>query len=137
MAQNEFNERVIREFRGNGGKVGAPFANAPMILVTHTGAKSGKSYTTPLVYSRDGGERIIVIASKAGAPNNPAWYHNLLANPVATLEIGVQKFQAKARVATGAERDRLFNQQAEQMPIFNEYRGKTTRQIPVIIFEPA
>jgi deazaflavin-dependent oxidoreductase (nitroreductase family) len=134
MAINEFNERVIKEFRSNDGKVGTPFANAPMILLTHTGAKSGKSYTTPLVYSRDG-DRIIVIASKAGAPNNPSWYHNLVAHPTVTLEIGTERFQAKARVATGDERERLFNQQAAQMAVFNEYRQKTTRQIPVIVFE--
>jgi deazaflavin-dependent oxidoreductase (nitroreductase family) len=134
MAVNEFNERVIKEFRSNGGKVGAPFENAPMILLTHTGAKTGKSYTTPLVYSRDG-DRIVVIASKAGAPNNPSWYHNLVAHPTATLEIGTESFKAKARVATGDERERLFNQQAAQMAVFNEYRAKTTRKIPVIVFE--
>jgi deazaflavin-dependent oxidoreductase (nitroreductase family) len=134
MALNEFNERVIKEFRSNGGKVGAPFENAPMILLTHTGAKTGKSYTTPLVYSRDG-DRIVVIASKAGAPNNPSWYHNLVAHPTATLEIGTESFKAKARVATGDERERLFNQQAAQMAVFNEYRAKTTRKIPVIVFE--
>ena len=134
MAVNEFNERVIKEFRSNGGKVGKPFENAPMILLTHTGAKTGKSYTTPLVYSRDG-DRIVVIASKAGAPNNPSWYHNLVAHPTATLEIGTESFKAKARVATGDERERLFNQQAAQMAVFNEYRAKTTRKIPVIVFE--
>jgi deazaflavin-dependent oxidoreductase (nitroreductase family) len=134
MAANEFNERVIKEFRSNGGKVGTPFNNAPMILLTHTGAKTGKSYTTPLVYSRDG-DRIVVIASKAGAPNNPSWYHNLVAHPTATLEIGTESFKAKARVATGDERERLFNQQAAQMAVFNEYRAKTTRKIPVIVFE--
>ena len=134
MAVNEFNERVIKEFRSNGGKVGKPFENAPMILLTHTGAKTGKSYTTPLVYSRDG-DRIVVIASKAGAPNNPSWYHNLVAHPTVTLEIGTESFKAKARVATGDERERLFNQQAAQMAVFNEYRAKTTRKIPVIVFE--
>lgn len=95
MAVNELNERVIKEFRGNGGKVGTPFANMPMILVTHTGAKTGKSYTTPLVYTRDG-DRVVVIASKRGAPNNPAWYHNLVAHPTVTLEIGTESFKAKA-----------------------------------------
>jgi deazaflavin-dependent oxidoreductase (nitroreductase family) len=134
MAINEFNERVIKEFRSNGGKVGAPFQNAPMILVTHTGAKTGKSYTTPLVYTRDG-DRVVVIASKRGAPNNPAWYHNLVAHPTVTLEIGTESFKAKARVATGDERERLYNQQAAQMAVFNEYRAKTTRKIPVIVFE--
>jgi deazaflavin-dependent oxidoreductase (nitroreductase family) len=134
MAINELNERVIKEFRNNGGKVGAPFANMPMILVTHTGAKTGKSYTTPLVYSRDG-DRVVVIASKRGAPNNPSWYHNLVAHPTVTLEIGTESFKAKARVATGDERERLYNQQAAQMAVFKEYRAKTTRKIPVIVFE--
>jgi len=134
MAVNELNERVIKEFRSNGGKVGTPFANMPMILVTHTGAKTGKSYTTPLVYTRDG-DRVVVIASKRGAPNNPAWYHNLVAHPTVTLEIGTESFKAKARVATGDERERLYNQQAAQMAVFNEYRAKTTRKIPVIVFE--
>ena len=134
MAVNELNERVIKEFRSNGGKVGTPFANMPMILVTHTGAKTGKPYTTPLVYTRDG-DRVVVIASKRGAPNNPAWYHNLVAHPTVTLEIGTESFKAKARVATGDERERLYNQQAAQMAVFNEYRAKTTRKIPVIVFE--
>jgi deazaflavin-dependent oxidoreductase (nitroreductase family) len=134
MAVNELNERVIKEFRSNGGKVGTPFANMPMILVNHTGAKTGKSYTTPLVYTRDG-DRVVVIASKRGAPNNPAWYHNLVAHPTVTLEIGTESFKAKARVATGDERERLYNQQAAQMAVFNEYRAKTTRKIPVIVFE--
>ncbi len=131
---NEFNRRVIDEFRSNAGKVGGPFANAPMLLLTTTGAKTGKSFTTPLVYSRDA-DRIVVIASKAGAPTNPAWYHNLIAHPTATIELGTDRFQARARVATGDERERLFNQQAAQMPMFDEYRKKTTRQIPVIVFE--
>ena len=131
---NEFNRRVIDEFRSNAGKVGGMFANAPMLLLTTTGAKTGKSFTTPLVYSRDAG-RIVVIASKAGAPTNPAWYHNLVAHPTATIELGTDRFQARARVATGDERERLFKQQAAQMPMFDEYRKKTTRQIPVIVFE--
>ena len=131
---DEFNRRVIDEFRSNAGKVGGMFANAPMLLLTTTGAKSGKSYTNPLVYSRDG-DRIVVIASKAGAPTNPAWYYNLVAHPTATIELGTDQFQARARVVTGDERERLFRQQAAQMPMFDEYRKRTTRQIPVIVFE--
>ncbi len=130
----EFNKKVIEEFRANGGKVGGPFAGAPMVLLTHKGAKSGKTYTTPLVYSKDGG-RVIIVASKAGAPNNPAWYHNLIAHPEVTVEIGGEQFKAKAVVTTGEERERLFNAQAGQMPVFNEYRNKTTRQIPLIVLE--
>ncbi len=130
----EFNKKVIEEFHANAGKVGGAFAGAPMVLLTHKGARSGKSYTTPLVYSKDGA-RIVIVASKAGAPNNPAWYHNLIAHPEVILEIGTEQFKAKAVVTKGAERERLFNAQAAQMPMFNEYRNKTTRQIPVIALE--
>src|SRR5205807_8425021 len=105
--------------RSSGGKVGGQFAGAPMVLVTHTGAKSGKTYTTPLVYSKDG-DRYVIIASKGGAPDNPDWYHNLKAHPDVALEIGTEKFTAHASVASGAERDRLFKQQADKMPIFAE-----------------
>jgi deazaflavin-dependent oxidoreductase (nitroreductase family) len=131
---NEFNRRVIEDFRANGGKVSGQFAGAPMLLLTTKGAKSGRTYTTPLVHTRDG-DRIIIIASKAGAPKSPDWYHNLVANPIVTVEVGTQQFQAKAVVTAGAERERLYNAQAKQMPIFNEYRQKTTRQIPVIALE--
>ncbi|HVA77265.1 MAG TPA: nitroreductase family deazaflavin-dependent oxidoreductase [Candidatus Binataceae bacterium] len=131
---NEFNRKVIEEFRTNGGKVGGPFAAASMILLTTKGAKSGQTYTTPLVYTRDG-ERIVIIASKAGAPKHPDWYHNLIANPVITVEVGTEKFQARARVTAGAERERLYNAQAAQMPVFNEYRQKTKREIPVFVLE--
>jgi deazaflavin-dependent oxidoreductase (nitroreductase family) len=127
----EFNRKVIDEFHANAGKVGGPFAGAPMVLMHHTGGKSGKAYVTPLVYSKDG-DRIIIIASKAGAPSNPDWYHNLVANPEVTLEIGIERFKARAVVTKGEERERLFNAQAKQMKQFDEYRKKTTRQIPVI-----
>jgi deazaflavin-dependent oxidoreductase (nitroreductase family) len=131
---NEFNRKIIEEFHANGGKVGGPFAGAPMILITHKGAKSGRTFTTPLVYSRDG-DRVVIVASKAGAPTNPDWYHNLVANPAVTVEIGTEKFQARARVTSGEERERLFNAQAKMMPQFNEYKKKTTRQIPVLVLE--
>jgi deazaflavin-dependent oxidoreductase (nitroreductase family) len=131
---NEFNRKIIEEFHANGGKVGGPFAGAPMILITHKGAKSGRSFTTPLVYSRDG-DCFVIVASKAGAPNNPDWYHNLVANPTITVEIGTEKFQARARTTSGEERERLFDAQAKMMPQFNEYKRKTTRQIPVFVLE--
>jgi deazaflavin-dependent oxidoreductase (nitroreductase family) len=131
---NEFNRKIIDEFHANAGKVGGPFAGAPMILITHKGAKSGRMLTTPLVYTRDG-DRVVIVASKAGAPNNPDWYHNLVANPTVTVEIGTEKFQARARVTSGEERERLFNAQAKMMPQFNEYKQKTTRQIPVFVLE--
>lgn len=132
--RHEFNKKLIEEFRANGGKVGGMFANAPMILITMKGAKSGQERVTPLVYSKDG-NRYVIIASMAGAPNNPDWYHNLKANPMVTVEIGAEKFKAKASLTSGDERERLFNQQAALLPVFNDYRKKTTRQIPVFVLE--
>ena len=129
---NAFNKDVIEQFRANGGQV--PGRKYPVILLTTTGAKSGLPRTTPLNYSTDG-DRIVVIASKAASPTHPDWYHNLLANPEAIIEIGTQKFRVRATVAEGEERERLFNAQAALMPFFAEYQQQTTRQIPVIIFE--
>ena len=131
---NAFNNGVIDEFRANEGKVGGGFAGAPMILITHIGAKSGKEYTSPLVYSLDG-DKPVIIASKGGAPDDPQWFRNLLANPDVTVEIGVDKYPGRARVAEGAERDRLFRAQADLMPNFDEYATKTTRVIPVVVIE--
>src|SRR5690349_15812379 len=102
-SMNDFNKNLIEEFRANGGKVGGQFAGSPMILLTTKGAKSGQERTTPLVYTRDG-DRYVIIASKGGAPTNPAWYHNLVANPEATAEIGTETFRVRARVAEGEER---------------------------------
>jgi deazaflavin-dependent oxidoreductase (nitroreductase family) len=130
----EFNEGVIKDFRANGGNVGGQMEKIPLLLVTMKGAKSGRTITLPLAYSKDG-NRFVVIASFAGAPHNPSWYHNLVAHPDITIELGGEKFQAKASVAQGAERDRLFKQQADQLPIFNEYQQKTTRRIPVIVID--
>ena len=129
---NDFNQGVISEFRANQGKVGGQLANMPVLLLTMTGAKSGRTLTKPLVYTRDG-DRIVVIASFAGAPQNPSWYLNLVANPVATVELGSERFQVRAAVASGEERQRLFDRQAEQMPIFADYQKKTSRQIPVVL----
>jgi deazaflavin-dependent oxidoreductase (nitroreductase family) len=134
MDMKEINRKVIEEFRAHGGKVGGQFAGAPMVLLTTKGAKSGKTYVNPLVYSRDG-DKFVIIASYAGGPKNPSWYHNLVAHPTPTVEIGTERFQVKATFANGAERERLFNQQAAQMPIFNEYRKKTARQLPVVVLE--
>ena len=127
----EFNENLIAEYRANGGKVGGMFEKSPLLLLTTTGAKSGRAHTTPVVYTTDG-DRLVIIASKAGAPTNPAWYHNLVAHPTATVELGTDKFDVEAEVTKGKERDRLYGQQAEQMPTFAEYQAKTTRVIPVI-----
>jgi deazaflavin-dependent oxidoreductase (nitroreductase family) len=130
----EFNKKIVDEFRSSGGKVGGQFAGAPMIIITHTGAKSGKTYTTPLVFSKDG-DKCVIIASYAGAPKNPSWYHNLVTHPEVTVEIGAEKFKAKATEVKGAERDRLFAEQAKMMPQFNDYAKKTSRKIPVFTLE--
>ena len=128
---NDWNSKIIAEFHANGGKVGGPFEGAPLLLLTTTGAKSGQRRTTPLVYMPDG-DRMIIFASKAGAPTNPDWYHNLVAHPQVTVEVGTETFNATAVVITGEERDRLYSQQAKLNPGFAEYQEKTTRKIPVI-----
>jgi deazaflavin-dependent oxidoreductase (nitroreductase family) len=129
-----FNEQVIDEFRANGGKVGGPFEGASMVLLTTTGAKSGQSRTLPLVSFPDG-DRVIIVASKGGAPTNPDWYHNLVANPEATVEIGTEKFQARAIVVGEPERTQLFERIATSNPGFGEYQKKTTRVIPLVALE--
>lgn len=131
---NDFNQQVIAEFRANGGNVGGMFAGSPMLLLTTTGAKSGQPRTAPLVYTTDG-DNIVVIASKGGAPTNPDWFHNLLANPVATVEVGTERYEAHARVTSGDERTRLYDAQATLMPGFAEYQRNTTREIPVVVLE--
>ena len=128
---SDFNTQVIEEFRGNEGKVGGGFNGAPMVLLTTTGAKSGKRATTPLVYLKEG-DRVFIFASMGGAPTSPAWYHNLVANPRVSVEIGAESYEADAQVITGDERDRLFAAQVAVMPGFGEYQAKTTRVIPVV-----
>ncbi len=127
----DFNQQVIEEFRANGGKVGGPFDSAPMLLLTTTGAKSGHPRVAPLVYTTDG-DRIVIIASKGGAPTHPDWYHNIAAHPEVTVEVGGEKFPARAEIAPEPERTRLFDAQAEIMPGFREYQNNTTRVIPVV-----
>jgi deazaflavin-dependent oxidoreductase (nitroreductase family) len=132
---NDWNTRVIEEFRANGGKVEAFPANN-LILLHHTGAKSGQERVTPLAYQAvDGGYAIF--ASKAGAPENPAWFYNLKANPKATIEIGTDTVPVTARVASPEEREPIWTQQKQDQPGFAEYEQKTSRQIPVVILEPA
>jgi deazaflavin-dependent oxidoreductase (nitroreductase family) len=132
---SDFNRKVIDEFRANEGRVGGMFEGAPVLLLTSTGAKSGEQRTTPVVYQQDGA-RMLIFASKAGAPENPAWYHNLRANPAATVEVGPDTVDVEAVVVEGDERDRLFRKQAELMPQFADYEQKTTRQIPVVALQP-
>ncbi|MDQ6695165.1 MAG: nitroreductase family deazaflavin-dependent oxidoreductase [Chloroflexota bacterium] len=133
-ARKNWNENVISEFRSNGGKVGGPFQGGNMLLLTTTGAKSGRQLTSPLMYNTDG-DRLLVFASKGGAPTNPDWYHNLVANPQVTVEVGDESFKANAVVLTGEERDRHYNNQASQSPQFADYQKSTTRQIPVVALE--
>lgn len=130
---NEWNQKMIEEFRANGGKVGGMVAGTSilMALLTTTGAKSGQQRVTPVVYVQDG-DRMFVSASNGGMPTNPDWYHNILAHPELTVEVGDQKFQAKAVVITGKERDEIYAKQAKLMPNFEEYQQQTTRVIPVV-----
>jgi deazaflavin-dependent oxidoreductase (nitroreductase family) len=129
---NDFNRTLIEEFRANDGTVTGVFAGAPMVLVTHTGAKTGQQRTTPLVHTRDG-DRVVIIASMGGAPTNPAWFHNIKAHPRVTVELPTESFEADAEILTeGPERDRLYAQQAALMPNFTEYQQKTDRVIPVL-----
>jgi deazaflavin-dependent oxidoreductase (nitroreductase family) len=104
------------------------------VLVTHTGAKSGQPRTSPLAYTRDG-DNVVIIASKGGSPAHPHWYLNMLAHPEVTVELPTETYQAKARVAQGEERERLFRAQADKMPNFDEYQAKTQREIPVVVLE--
>ena len=132
--RNDFNAGIIEEFRANGGKVGGPFAGAPMLLLSTTGRKSGQRRTNPLVYLPDG-DRFLIFASKGGAPTDPDWYRNLVANPETTIEVGTETVPVKAVVLTGEERDRLYAKQAELRPAFGEYQAKAGRRIPVIALE--
>jgi len=133
MDMNEFNQGVIEEFRANDGKVGGPFEGAPMILVHHTGAKSGTERVTPLVFQADG-DNWVIFASKAGAPSHPAWYHNLVANPDTTIEVGAETIEVTSTEVTGDERTPLCETQKTNAPQFAEYEAKTDRTIPVLVF---
>jgi deazaflavin-dependent oxidoreductase (nitroreductase family) len=131
----DFNARIIEEFHANEGRVGGPFADSTLLLLHHVGAKSGKDRINPLAYNRDG-DRYVVFASKAGAPTNPDWYHNLKANPKVTIEVGTDTIDVVAGEARGEERDRLFRDQVERSSQFGEYQAKTDRVIPVMVLTP-
>ncbi len=125
-----YNQRIIEQFRATGGTADYP---GPVVSLTTTGAKSGQPRTTPLAYSRDG-EHLVVLASAGGAPTHPAWYHNLVAHPSVTVEVGAETFPARATVVEGAERDRLYAQHARVLGFAEaDYRQKTARQIPIVI----
>ena len=131
-----FNDDLIAHFRKNRGVISeGPFTGRDVLLLTTTGAKSGGSRTHPLVYTRDG-DRYLIIASKGGAPTHPSWYHNLRAHPEVTVEVGAEKFRAKAiPVTSGPERRRLYDQHAAINPGFKDYEQKTDRVIPAVLLE--
>ena len=131
---SDWNAGVIEEFRANGGKLGGGFDGAPMLLLHSTGARSGEERVHPVMYQQVGDD-VAVFASKAGAPTNPDWFHNLVANPDATIEIGTETVPVRARVAEGEERERIWETQKERYPGFAEYEEKTDRVIPVVILE--
>jgi deazaflavin-dependent oxidoreductase (nitroreductase family) len=132
----DFNGKIIAEFRANGGKVGGPFAGADILLLHHTGARSGTERVSPLGYQRVG-DSFAVFGSKAGAPENPAWYHNLIAHPDASIEVGTETLPVRARLAEPAERDVLWDRQKERVPHFAQYEEKAApRKIPVIVLDP-
>lgn len=133
--RNEWNRQTIKEFRANGGKVGGMWEGRPLLLLTTTGAMSGQRRTSPMMYLRDG-NRLLVFASKGGAPTNPDWYHNLLAHPEVTVEVGTDTYEATATALSGEERDRLYARQAQLYPQFADYQARATRKIPVIALEP-
>ncbi len=131
---SDSNRPVVEEFRANGGRVGGPFEGADLLLLTTTGARSGREQTSPLGYFRDG-DRLLVVASAAGAPRHPAWYHNLLAHPLVTVEVGTETFEAVAVPLEGDARDRAFAEIVRRAPGYGEYQARTGRTIPVVALE--
>jgi deazaflavin-dependent oxidoreductase (nitroreductase family) len=131
----DYNQAIIDEFRGNGGRVGGQFEGAPLLLLHTVGAKSGKERVNPVMY-QPVGEDYAVFASKGGAPDHPAWYHNLLAHPDTTVEVGTALVPVTARVAEGEERELIWQRQKSDYPGFADYEGKTSREIPVVILTP-
>src|SRR3954469_7051922 len=130
-----WNTAIIDEFRANGGRVGGGFEGAPLLLLHSTGAKSGVERVNPMMYQAVGDD-YAVFASKAGMPTNPDWYHNLLAHPDASIEVGTETIDVTARIAEGDERERIWSKQKADYPGFAEYEEKTTRTIPVVILTP-
>jgi deazaflavin-dependent oxidoreductase (nitroreductase family) len=133
---NDWNAQLIEEFRANGGKVGGNFEGAPLLLLHTTGARSGNERTNPVMYQDLGDGRVAVFASKAGADTNPDWYHNVVAHPDVTAEIGTETRSFRARVAEPQEREPIWERQKSDYPGFAGYEAGTTRVIPVVILEP-
>lgn len=133
---SDFNGKIIAEFRANEGRVGGPFAGSDLLLLHHTGARSGAERVSPLAFQRVG-MSYAIFASKAGAPQHPAWYHNLIAHPEASVEIGTKTMPVTARLAEPAERDVIWERQKERAPHFAQYEVKAhPRKIPVIVLDP-
>lgn len=131
----DFNATIIDEFRAKGGQVGGRFEGAPLLILHSRGARSGEPRVHPMMYLQDG-DRYVVFASKAGADTNPAWYHNLVAHPDATIELGSDELAVHATELTGAERDAVYAEQARRFPVFADYATKTSRVIPVMALRP-
>lgn len=131
----DWNTQIIDEFRANAGKVGGQFEGAPLLLLTTTGAKSKKARVNPMMYLPEG-DRLYVFASKAGAPTNPDWYHNLIANREVTVEVGPDTLEMVATPVEGEKRERIYNEQARRYPGFAEYQAATDRVIPVVALDP-
>jgi deazaflavin-dependent oxidoreductase (nitroreductase family) len=130
-----WNQKIIDEFRANGGKVGGPFEGRRLVLLTMVGAKSGQRRTTPLASSVDG-DRLVIAASNGGQDKHPDWYYNVLANPRVTVEVGTEEFEATAKEITDrAERDRLYAGMVAEMPGFADYEKQTDRLIPIVVLE--
>ena len=129
-----FNEQIIDEYRANHGVLGGPFVGAPLLLLTTTGARTGQPRTSPVAYGTDG-DRIFVVASKAGADTNPDWFHNLVANPTVQVELAADTFSATAVVVGEDERARLYAEMVAAMPGFADYENSTSRVIPVVVLD--
>lgn len=134
---SDFNQRVIEEFRANEGRVGGSYEGRTLLLLHHRGAKSGTGYINPLAYQRLSDDSVAIFASKGGAPTNPDWFHNVVANPDVSVEIGTESFAARAHVATGEERETIWEKQKADWPGFADYEEKTKeiREIPVVVLE--
>jgi len=133
--QNDRNMTIIQEFRANAGKVGGRFEGRTLLILHTIGAKSGQERLNPVAYVRDA-DRLVIIASKGGAPTNPDWYYNIVANPQVTVEVGTEQFSARASISVEPERTQLYDKMVEVMPGFADYKKKTTRNIPVIVLTP-
>lgn len=134
-SRSDYNAKIIEEFRANEGRVGGTFQGTSLLLLHHTGAKSGSERINPLAYLRDG-DRYVVFASRGGSPTNPAWYYNLKAHPNTSIEVGTDTLDVDVSEAAGEERERLFRTQVERVPQFGEYERRSGRRIPVMVLTP-